>query len=98
MSSRDAVVIVSRAFALYLLFWALSAASYLPEYIFSFSHHAGDASVLTGSGYFRNLYLITLIAAAVRSMILLALSLWFYRSGAAISRFLLPTQETQTEG
>ena len=96
MNKKDAVLIASRALAMYFFWWALDAASYLPERIVSLSHHAADYSVLTGPGYFRELYLFSVIANGVRSIVLLVLAIWFYKSGPTISNFLLPVQDSET--
>ena len=39
MSTKQAVTIVSRALAVYLLFWFLSDLTYLPSDLFSLWHH-----------------------------------------------------------
>jgi hypothetical protein len=44
MTKRDAVVLASRALALYLICWALSDITHLPQIILEFRHHGTAAA------------------------------------------------------
>jgi hypothetical protein len=91
MSKDDAVMIVRRAFSMYLLVWAVDAASYLPTHLFGLVKHWGDVSALSGAGSYHDYYLLSALASAVRVVILLALSAWSFRGGRWLQGFFSGT-------
>ena len=58
MSRKELVFIVSRAFALLLISWALADVSYIPERLFSLTHHISQGSVLARYDYWSSYYLV----------------------------------------
>jgi len=97
MSKQDAIVIVSRATALYLFCWAFDTFSYLPE-------HLMNVQRLTSSDFHR-LYMVVLEVNILRGVALLAVAMCLYECGPRVQAFLLPTpkqadneQETPAAG
>ena len=95
MSKREAVLIVSRAVALYLLCWALSDLTYLPERLFALSHHAVEHGVIVTNYYYRNLDILSLAALLVRIAALLIAAAWLYKCGPRVEAFFLPSGGTK---
>ncbi|MBZ5655458.1 MAG: hypothetical protein LAO56_09285 [Acidobacteriia bacterium] len=94
MSTKEAVTIVSRALAIYMLFWFLSDLTYLPSHLFSLSHHENGLS----TAYWRDSERISLTFLLLRMVALFFAVQWFYRSGPAIQRyFLAPSEEEKAE-
>ena len=93
MTKRDAVVLVSRVIGLYLLIWALDAATYIPGHAFSFAHYRPEYSVVLGGSYLRSLYRIDLVADVVRAIALLAVSALFFHAGPRLQAVLLPAED-----
>ncbi|SRR6266496_1470162 len=92
ISKKNAVLIVSRAFALYFFCWAADNLTYLPGPIHSLSYHR---SVLYSENYFHHSDLISLLSLVVRVAVLLALAVWFYRSGSRLQSFFIPPQKEE---
>ena len=97
MTAKQAVTIVSRAFALYLLVWALDIISYLPTEYFSLVHHATQQSVLAATDYFHRLDQIRLSISLVRLILLLCASYWFYKCSPRIAGLFLPQESADGE-
>jgi hypothetical protein len=87
MSKRDAVVIVSRAFALYFLCWAISDVTYLPSSISWLSFHASRGSVLAPDASLRNHDVISLSFLVLRIVLLFTAAAWMYRCGPRVEAF-----------
>jgi hypothetical protein len=89
VTKRDLILVASRAMALYLIFWALDHLSYVPVDAFALSHYG---SLQTGRQNYQNyLYmqsLILLIRHVIYAVFLFVASVWIYRCGPTISRFL----------
>ena len=90
MSKKDAVLIVSRAFALYFFCWAADNLTYLPGRIHSLSYRR---SVLYSENYFHWADMISVLSLIVRVVVLLALAMCFYRSGPRLQSFFLGSRK-----
>lgn len=84
MSRKEIVLLVSRAFALLLISWALVDVTYLPERLFAFSHHLSQRSVLGTPDYWSNYYLVITAFTVVRILALFLAAVWFWRCGPRI--------------
>ena len=93
MSKRDAVLIASRAFALYFFCWAADNVTYIPGRLHSLSYHR---SVLYSENYFHRADMISLVSLIVRVAVLLAAAVWFYRSGPRLQSFFIPSQREES--
>jgi hypothetical protein len=60
MSQKEAVLLVSRALALYLLCWVFSELSNIPVLLFSLAHHVSRRGVLAASDYFSDYDVLSL--------------------------------------
>jgi hypothetical protein len=58
MSRKELVLLVSRAFALLLITWALVEVTYLPDRLFELFHHLSQRSVLATRDYWSTYDLI----------------------------------------
>jgi hypothetical protein len=85
MSKKDAVLIVSRAAALYLFCWAFDALSFLPERILAAQRQTGVD--------FHRLYIVALEATVLRGVVLLGAAMLFYECGPRVQAFLFPSYE-----
>lgn len=94
MSKKYAVLIVSRAFALYFFCWAADNLTYLPGRIHSLSYHR---SVLYSENYFHRSDMISLLSLIIRVVVLVSVTIWFYGSGSRLQSFFIPSKERRTE-
>jgi hypothetical protein len=93
VSTREATTIMSRVLATYFLAWALSDITYVPGLLYSFFHHVSLAGAFGTNAYYSNSDSISLSFHAVRIVVLLIASKWFYRAGPAVHDFLLGPAE-----
>jgi len=93
MSRRDLVFVVSRAFALYLISWALADITYLPERLLSLSHEMSRGSVLTKYDYWASHYLVVTSFLVIRILALVLAARSFWRCGSRVQSFFAPEQE-----
>ena len=91
MTKKEMVVLASRATSLYLIFWALSALSYIPGKAFSLSYYAAQASS-PRRDYLYKSELIQIGHTAVMCIGLFMAAIWIYRCGPTIEAFLSPSQ------
>lgn len=91
MTKRDLILVASRAMALYLIFWALDHLSYVPVDAFAVSHYSSLQTGLQNYLYMQSL--IALIRHIIYAVFLLVASVWIYRCGPTISRFLSSPEE-----
>lgn len=91
MSTKDAVFLASRVFAVYLFVGMLADLTYLPERILSFAHYASQSSVVVQNSYFRTYDTVALLGILLRIVALAVASWWFYKPGARIQRFFTPS-------
>ncbi len=85
MSKRDAVLVISRGFALLLATWAFVELTYLPERLFSLSRHVGQQSALaTTSDYWSAYYILATVLLTFRVVVLLIAVIAFWRCGPRV--------------
>lgn len=84
MSQNDGIFLVSRLLSIYFFCWMLSDVIYLPERIFSFLHYAHEQSVLASHSYFYTLDALSVATLVLRTILWLAVSVWFFRCGPRI--------------
>ena len=85
ISKKELLFVISRGFALLLITWAFLDLTYLPERVFSLSHHVGQQSVLsTTHDYWRAYYLMTIVFLILRVLALLIVAVLFWRCGPRV--------------
>jgi hypothetical protein len=98
---NQAVRIASRLIAVYLLWWALDNATYIPQRVLSLMHYMREtdsgASVLstkTASFGIRS-YILDICGIVIRTCVFFFGAGWFYRCGPRIQSFLLPPERVE---
>ena len=91
MTRKEALLLISRAIAIYLLCWAVDALTYLPERLFAFAHHA-SLNGLVSENYLRNYYFVGLALLFVRIVALFALANWFYQCGPKVENLFFASE------
>jgi|SRR5690348_17091616 len=86
MNKREAVVLASRAVALYLICWALSDITYLPQVIVEFRHHGTAAN----HDFWWNYYRVDLTFYVVRIVALFVAAEWLIKCGEGVYKYFLP--------
>ena len=94
-SRKELVLLLSRAFALLLISWALVEVSYLPERLFALSHHINERSVLATHDYWSSYYLIVTVFLVVRILALLLAAALFWRCGPRVQALFSPREDNQ---
>jgi hypothetical protein len=90
MSKKELVVLVSRAFSLLLITWALVEVTYIPERVFALSHHMRQGSVLaTSLDYGSRYYLLLIVFNVVRMLALFFAAVMFWRCGPQVEALFL---------
>ena len=92
MTKKDLAVVASRAFAMYLIIWALSDLSYVAIDVFVVRHY----SALPGE----YIYKYHRMEFYHRLGMIVAFSLaatWFYKCGLVLERFFSPDQPQRGE-
>jgi hypothetical protein len=104
VTSEQAIRIASRTIAAYLIFWAISDATYLPREVLSLVHelqgpHAFGYSALSAfkASYFARLYILYFAENILRIALFLIAAGWFYRCGPRIQRFFDDTDAPAAE-
>lgn len=95
MSRKELVFIVSRAFALLLITWALVEVSYLPERLFALTHHLSQGSVLERYDYWSSYYVVVTCFLMVRVLALLLAAGSFWRCGPWVQALFSPEQDNR---
>jgi len=86
MSRKETVFLMSRAFALLLIVWAVVDVTYMPERLFSLFHYLSQRSVLGLRDFWSSRYMLITLFAVVRIGSLL-LSAWcFWKNGPWVER------------
>jgi len=88
MNKREAVVLASRAVALYLICWALSDITYLPQVIVEFRHHGTAAN----HDFWWNYYRVDLTFYVVRIVALFVAAEWLIKCGEGVYKYFLPLE------
>ena len=87
MSKKELVLVASRAFALLLATWALVNITYLPDELFSLSHHVSLRSVLAVHDYWTCYYLMLTVSNLARIVALSSATVLFWRCGPRVEAF-----------
>ena len=87
--------IVSRAFALLLISWALVEITYLPERIFALFHHLSHSSVLATQDYWSRYYEIITISILLRTLAFFLAAVLFWRCGPRVQALFSPEQDNR---
>jgi hypothetical protein len=85
----QAVLLASRVFAAFLLFWVVEDITELPRELFSVMHYFREST----SSYLLNEYMMYLLANILRIALWLLAAGWFYRSGPRIRKFFAAATE-----
>jgi hypothetical protein len=93
MSKRELVLVVSRAFALLLITWALVEVTYLPDRLFALIHHLNLRSALATYDYWSRYYLILTVSSVVRMIALFLAAALFWRCGPRVETLFSPPQD-----
>lgn len=88
MSKKELVLVVGRALSLLFVAWALVDLTYLPERLFSLSHHISQRSVLVSADYWTRDYLIITSFLVVRIVALLSAALVLWKNGPQVQAVL----------
>lgn len=88
MTKREAVVLASRAVALYLICWAVSDITHLPQEIMSFRHHGTAAA----HDWLWSVYRVELTFYVVRIVALFVTAEWLIKCGDGVYRYFLPLE------
>jgi hypothetical protein len=97
MSRKEAVLLVSRAFAAMQLATALLEMGYLPERFWSMHHHTAVSvlSVSAADSYWNAYYRINILFLIARILGLLTLTVLFWRCGSWVERVVFSGQAAQ---
>jgi hypothetical protein len=90
MSRKELVLLVSRAFALLLITWALVEVTYLPDRLFALFHHLSQRSVLAARDYGSTYDLILTGSTVVRMLALFLAAAVFWRCGPRVEALFSP--------
>jgi hypothetical protein len=90
MSRKELVLVVSRTLSLLLVAWALAEITYLPERLFSLSHHVSERSVLASEDYWTSYYLIITVFLVVRIIALFVAAFMFWKCGPRVQTLFFP--------
>jgi hypothetical protein len=90
MSRKEAVLLVSRALAIFQFVYALLEITYLPERLISLFGHASAAGASGMDDYFGSYNRVGVVFLLVRIGIQLVLTVVFWNCGPWIERVLLP--------
>jgi hypothetical protein len=85
MSKKEVLLVVSRGFALLLCTWGFVELTYLPERLFSLSHHLGQQSALSiGADYWGTYYSLATALLLLRVTVLLIAAIAFWKCGPRV--------------
>jgi len=93
MSRKELVLVVSRTLSLLLIAWALAEMTYLPERLFSLSHHVSERSVLASEDYWTRYSVIITVFLVVRIIALFVAALMFWKCGPRVQTLFFPQSE-----
>jgi len=89
MSRKEAVLLITRTISVYLLIWALTDLTYIPQNLFALAHHASLTAIVS-ENYLRNYDLIYLAFRFIRIVALFAAANWFHSCGTKGEHFFFP--------
>jgi hypothetical protein len=92
MTKRDAAMLASRAFALYLICWGLSDVTYLPQLALDLHRHWHPSSIFTHD-YLWTYYRVRMVFHVIRILALFVAAGWLLKGGKKVQRFFLPLEE-----
>ena len=92
MTKTEFVRILSRLFALYLLAWALTDCTYLPQYILSLVHHLNQ-HIVVDADYWRGYYLLETASLVLRIAALSLATVYFWNAGPRVLRLFAPPDD-----
>jgi hypothetical protein len=92
MTKTEFVRILSRFFALYLLAWALTDCTYLPQYIHSLVHHLNQ-HIVVDVDYWRDYYLLETASLVLRIAALSLAGVYFWNAGPRVLRLFTPSDD-----
>src|SRR5258708_22973482 len=98
MTKREAVVLASRALALYLICWGLSDATYLPQVLLDVHRHWNYSSVLVSEirpDYYLTYHVVQLVLYLFRIGALLLTACWLIKHGEGVHRYFLPPEASE---
>jgi predicted secreted protein len=103
LTREQAVLLTSRLFAAYMLFWAIADFTAIPREILAITHYMKETASVLGintslpqTSYLQRSYILDLLASLLRITLWLMAAGWFYRCGPKISNFFFPNQPAQT--
>jgi hypothetical protein len=94
LTKKEAVMLASRAFALYLICWGLSDVTYLPQLALDLQRHWRHSSVLMPD-YWWTYYRVGMVIHLVRILALFAAAGWLLKCGKRVQVFFLPSEQTE---
>ena len=89
MSREEAVLLITPTISVYLVIWALTDLTYIPQNLFAFAHHASLTAIVS-ENYLRNYDLIYLAFRFIRIVALFAAANWFHSCGTKGEHFFFP--------
>ena len=89
MSRKEAVLLITRTISVYLLIWALTDLTYIPQNFFALADHASLTAIVS-ENYLRNYDLIYLAFRFIRIVALFAAANWFHSCGTKGEHFFFP--------
>jgi len=98
MSRKEIVFLVSRAFALLLIVWAVVDVTYMPERLFSLFYYVRQRSVLGLRDFWSSRYMLITLFAVVRIGGLLIAASLFWKGKPWVERLLLLEHPDQDKG
>jgi hypothetical protein len=102
LSREQAVLIASRLFAAFLLFWVIDDITILPRELFGIAHYMNESASVLGkntslpeTSYVQRGYILDLLANLLRVALWLMGAGWFYRCGPSIQSFFAAEKPPQ---
>ena len=90
MSRKEAVLLITRTLSVYLVIWALTDLTYIPQNLFALADHASLTAIVS-ENYLRNYDLIYRAFLFIRIVALFAAANWFYSCGTKVEHFFFPS-------
>ncbi len=98
MTKKEAVVLASRALALYLICWGLIDATYLPQVLLDVHRHWNYSSVPVREirpDYYLTYHIVQLVLYLFRIAALLLTARWLTKHGEAVHKYFLPPEASE---